>query len=65
MKKQITNYTPEEKMAKIEDFSLRSNEICANNNNRKLGKAVISVPRTPYLDNHRNQRILHKASQRT
>ena len=43
-KKQINKLTPEEKMAKIEDFALRSNEICANNNNRKLGKACISVP---------------------
>ena len=43
-KKNIKNLTPEEKMAKIEEFSLRSNEICANNNNRKLGKACISVP---------------------
>lgn len=43
-KKNIQKLTPEEKMAKIEEFSLRSNEICANNNNRKLGKACISVP---------------------
>lgn len=38
------NFTLEEKKAMIEEFSLRSNEVCANNNNRKLGKACISVP---------------------
>lgn len=43
-KKNVTKLTYEEKMAKIEEFALRSNEICANNNNRKLGKACISVP---------------------
>ena len=37
-------FTQEEKVLKIEEFALRSNEICANNNNRKLGKACISVP---------------------
>ena len=44
MKRNNIKMTPEEKMLKIEDYSLRSNEICANNNNRKLGKACISVP---------------------
>ena len=43
-KKNMKSLTWEEKMVKIEDYSLRSNEICANNNNRKLGKACISVP---------------------
>lgn len=43
-KKNVTKLTYEEKMAKIEEFALRSNEICANNNNRKLGKACLSVP---------------------
>ena len=42
--KNTKKLTWEEKMAKIEEYSLRSNEICANNNNRKLGKACISVP---------------------
>ena len=41
-KKQKQKLTPEEKMIKIEEYALRSNEICANNNNRKLGKACIS-----------------------
>lgn len=36
--------TYEEKMQKIEMFSLKSNEVCANNNNRKLGMACLSVP---------------------
>ena len=44
MGKQKYKLTAEEKTAKIEEFALRSNEICANNNNRKLGKGVLSVP---------------------
>ena len=43
-KKNYVKLTDEERFLKIEEFSLRSNEICANNNNRKLGKACISVP---------------------
>lgn len=44
MRKKKYKLTTEEKMTRIEEFSLRSNEICANNNNRKLGKGVLSVP---------------------
>lgn len=36
MSKRKYSLTQEEKMAKIEDISLRSNEICVNNNNRNL-----------------------------
>lgn len=43
-KKQQYKLTQQEKMDKIELASLSSNEICANNNNRKLGMAVLSVP---------------------
>lgn len=44
MSKRKQKLSPEEKMLKIEEFSLRTNEICAENNNRKLGKGIISVP---------------------
>lgn len=43
-KKNMKALTWEERMARIEEYSLRSNEICANNNNSKLGKGCISVP---------------------
>lgn len=43
MKKE-RKYTAEERKELIMNYSLKSNEICVNNNNRKLGMACLSVP---------------------
>lgn len=44
MDKKNYKLTPEEYQAKIDHFANMSNEVCANNNNRKLGIGCLSIP---------------------
>lgn len=43
-KKKNYCFSPEERQAKIDKFANASNEVCANNNNRKLGIGCLSIP---------------------
>lgn len=42
--KKSYHLTPEEKQVKIDYFANISNEVCVNNNNRKLGIGCLSIP---------------------